>query len=128
VVLVGYADWRQAGAPPVEEVCGFACQMPGSVLLLDTFTKPRAGSGSEKVGLLDFLPLRRAALLCRLCRAAGVRIALAGSLDRRQIEQLLPARPDWFAVRGAVCAGAGRTGAIEEERVRELARVIASGG
>jgi uncharacterized protein (UPF0264 family) len=119
VVLVGYADWRRADAPPAEEVCGLACQLPGSVLLLDTFTKEGGRS------LLDFLPLPRVSLLCRLCRSAGVRVALAGSLERRHLEELLPARPDWFAVRGAVCGG-GRTGRVEERRVRELTTLLNS--
>src|SRR5262249_44394778 len=37
-VTVAYADWHLAEAPPVEDVCAFAGQRPG-VLLLDTFTK-----------------------------------------------------------------------------------------
>jgi (5-formylfuran-3-yl)methyl phosphate synthase len=116
VVLVAYADWQKADAPAPEEVCDLACQTPGSVLLIDTFAKP-----SE---LLKALPLERVALLCRLCRSAGVRVALAGSLTRAQIETLLPTGPDWFAVRGAVCAG-GRDGVVSVERVRELAVVVA---
>jgi uncharacterized protein (UPF0264 family) len=99
--------------------------MPGAVLLLDTFTKPQGGA--RRPGLLDFLPPSRVSLLCRLCRASGVRVALAGSLDRAAVEQLLPARPDWFAVRGAVCP-AGRGGALEEVQVRELSELLARGG
>ena len=53
VVTVAYADEDRSQAPPVEEVLSFAVQRPGSVLLLDTFSKVRGRS------LLDWLPLPR---------------------------------------------------------------------
>jgi uncharacterized protein (UPF0264 family) len=118
VVTVAYADWQSADAPPVEEVCAFARGRPGSVFLLDTFTK---AAGTT---LLDYLPRPKIALLGRLCRAAGVRVALAGSLGREQIECLLRVEPDWFAVRGAVCAGGERTARVEEGKVRELVGLL----
>jgi (5-formylfuran-3-yl)methyl phosphate synthase len=113
LVTVAYADWRDAGAPPPEEVEAFARERPGAVFLLDTYTK--AGSRS----LLDFLNAEQVSALCRRCRTAGVRVALAGALGPSQIAELLPTAPDWFAVRGAACDG-GRGGTVSARRVRAL--------
>src|SRR5438876_5027159 len=38
-VIVAYADWHQASAPPLDEVVEFACAWPRAVFLLDTFAK-----------------------------------------------------------------------------------------
>jgi len=84
-----------------------------------TNVRIRANQVFERNKLLSFQQERSSGRAMR---------GLAGSLDRRQIEQLLPTRPDWFAVRGAACGGDGRTGTIDEGRVRELARLIAAGG
>ncbi len=116
-VAAAYADWEDANAPSVDAVCAYAREQAGGVFLLDTFGK---GAGQT---LLDWLPLRKLALLCKLCRAAGVRTALAGSLGPDEIRKLLPLRPDWIAVRGAACAG-GRGGTVSEAKVRELAALV----
>jgi uncharacterized protein (UPF0264 family) len=102
VVAVAYADWQWAGAPAVEEVAAFACSRPGSVLLVDTFQKAARPQTGASPTLLDVMPLGRVVRLCGLCREAGVRVALAGSLQARQVEELKAAGPDWFALRGAV--------------------------
>jgi uncharacterized protein (UPF0264 family) len=51
-------------------------------------------------------------------------VALAGSLGAEEIRQLLPARPDWFAVRGAVCEGSDRQQRVSCDRVRGLVRLL----
>ncbi len=107
VVAVAYADWRRAHAPAPEEVCSFAIAHPVGAFLLDTWEK----DGST---LLHWLSPREIERLGERCRAAGVPIALAGSLGLREIGELLPLRPDWFAVRGAVCQGRRRGATIDE--------------
>jgi uncharacterized protein (UPF0264 family) len=118
VVLVAYADWQDAGAPSVDEVADHACQRPGGVLLVDTFTK-----GPLPWALLHFLTVGYLDRLCRRCHSAGVRVALAGSLGPAEIERLLLAGPDWFAVRGAACLG-GRGGQVDAGRVRALVDLL----
>ncbi|HZT83481.1 MAG TPA: (5-formylfuran-3-yl)methyl phosphate synthase [Gemmataceae bacterium] len=115
-VAVAYADWRLAGSPEPAEVCAFACDRRFGAFLLDTFTK-------DGRTLLDFLGSDALRSLRDQCRAAGVRIALAGSLGADEISFLLPLAPDWFAVRGAACAG-GRQGQVSVERVRRLAELV----
>jgi uncharacterized protein (UPF0264 family) len=111
---VAYADWQAAGSPAPAEVAEFACITSAAALLIDTWGK----NGST---LLDHAPLETLAGIRRDCQAAGVRLALAGSLDRPEMERLLPLRPDWFGVRGAICVG-GRGGDLDAARVAELRR------
>jgi uncharacterized protein (UPF0264 family) len=118
VVTAAYADWEPAEAPPLNEVIAFAHRRPGSALLLDTFQK---GDGRT---LLDWLPLPELMRACRRCRAAGIRVALAGSLGPKQIRRLLPVRPDWFAVRGSVCTGEDRRGTVSADAVRGLVALL----
>lgn len=121
IVAVAYADWRQAHAPPPEEVCSFAIENSMGAFLLDTWRK----DGST---LLDGLSLEEIERLHERCRSGEVPIALAGSLGVPEIETLLPLRPDWFAVRGAVCQGRQRGAAIEEGKVRQLAALVSDFG
>jgi uncharacterized protein (UPF0264 family) len=116
-VAVAYADWRRAGAPAPEDVCFFAIENAMGAFLLDTWRK-------DASTLLDWLSLDAIAALRERCRAAGVPMALAGSLGVAEIEALLPSRPDWFAVRGAVCQGRQRNAAIDEGKVRQLVQAI----
>jgi (5-formylfuran-3-yl)methyl phosphate synthase len=123
VVAVAYADWKCARAPAVEEVFAFAAQRPGSVLLLDTHCKELPTRGGSRPTLLDWLHRAEIESLCAEGRSAGVRIALAGSLGSAEIAELAPARPDWFAVRGAACDG-GRSGMVHTARVRSLVELL----
>jgi uncharacterized protein (UPF0264 family) len=126
VVVAAYADWREAACPPIAEVARFALEQPGSVLLIDTFSKAPQQRGGRTRSLLDWLPLDEVVALCSRCRAAGVRVALAGSLGPQEIGFVLAARPDWIGIRGAACDG-GRDGAISTSRVRALTELIQAG-
>jgi (5-formylfuran-3-yl)methyl phosphate synthase len=118
-VAVAYADWRRAGAPKPEDVCGFAIEHATGAFLIDTWQK----DGST---LLDWLSLQEIERLQARCRTAGVPIALAGSLGSVEIRALLPLRPDWVAVRGAVCQGRLRGATVDEGKVRQLAELVSS--
>jgi uncharacterized protein (UPF0264 family) len=125
VVLAAYADWECARAPSVEEVLGLACSHPGSVLLIDTHCKDANNPlRKQRPNLLDWLPLAWLEDLCTRARAAQVRIALAGSLGLTEIRTLMPARPDWFAVRGAVCRDGDRQESIDPAKVRTIAELL----
>lgn len=120
-VAVAYADWRRADAPTPEDVCTFAVEHSVGAFLLDTWKK-------DSSTLLDWLPLGEIERLRERCHARGVPIALAGSLGAREIGQLLPLRPDWFAVRGAACRGRRRTAMIDEGKVRGLVALLDAEG
>ena len=118
VVTVAYADWKQAAAPPWRDVADFALARPGGVLLVDTFDKTRPTT------LLDCLSVTEVRKLAERCRAAGVRLAVAGALRLPHIRRLLETRPTWFAVRGAVCEANRRDGPVHVLKVRSLAGLL----
>jgi uncharacterized protein (UPF0264 family) len=112
-VAVAYADWQRAQAPRPTEVWRFAQDHGWDVLLLDTWRK----DGST---LLDWISLPELARLRERSLRVRMQVALAGSLSAAQMRTLLPLRPDWFAVRGAVCRGGRRQGALHGPAVRHL--------
>jgi uncharacterized protein (UPF0264 family) len=119
LVAVAYADWRRSHAPKPEEVCDFACQHSSGALLLDTW-------GKDGTTLLDWLAIETVFDVCRRCQAAGLGVALAGSLGETEIKRLRPAEPNWFAVRGSVCQGGRRERGIDYRAVRSLVDLLAS--
>jgi uncharacterized protein (UPF0264 family) len=119
VVVAAYADCQRADSPTPQEVAAFAVEHHWPVVLLDTWKKDGAS-------LFDWLPLPYVADLSRRCQAAGVRVALAGALGFDHLEMIRELRPDWLAVRGAVCHSGSRIGVIDPERIRWLASALAS--
>jgi uncharacterized protein (UPF0264 family) len=117
VVVTAYADWRRSNAPLPAELCRFACEHRAGALLLDTW-------GKDGSTLLDWLPQAQIAELCRCCAAAGLPVALAGSLGPAQIRALLPLHPSWIAVRGAGCRGGHRDSHIDQAQVGALVDLI----
>jgi (5-formylfuran-3-yl)methyl phosphate synthase len=115
--VVAYADWRRARAPQPDDVWAFVSRRPGWGLLLDTW-------GKDGLTLLDWMSRVEIDRLCRVCRDAGVKTALAGSLSRGLIRALKPIPADWFAVRGAACEGLQRTAAVDEGKVRGLVEAL----
>lgn len=127
VVLVAYADAVLAKSPSPEEVLAFACSKPWSdpVFLIDTFDKSLDVNLRRKT-MLDWIALDTLASWSTRCRAAGVRLALAGSLGIEEIEKLLPVRPDWIGVRGAVCEGQDREAAFSVNKLHQLVELLSS--
>lgn len=121
VVVTAYADWQDAQSPPVADVVEFACRWPGCVFMIDTFGKQLDTVRGRRLHLLDWLSPTYIHDLCRRCRDADVKVALAGSLDREVMARLAGMCPDWFAVRGAVCVTGERESAVDEALVRALA-------
>jgi uncharacterized protein (UPF0264 family) len=118
-VLVAYADFRRAKIPDPEWLAGAAVRLRFPAFLLDTATK----DGST---LLDWIGPATLARMRFVLADAGVKVALAGSLDETAVRTLAPLGPDWFAVRGAACVG-GRNGTVCADRIRRLKEVIAAG-
>ncbi|MFL5340768.1 MAG: (5-formylfuran-3-yl)methyl phosphate synthase [Gemmataceae bacterium] len=117
LVIVAYADWQRAEAPPPSMIARHALQHQCG-LLIDTW-------GKDGSTLLHWMSVTAVTDMCDSFRAARVPIALAGSLSLPEIDSLRTASPDWFAVRGAACDG-GREGVVQAERVRRIKAAITS--
>ncbi len=123
-VVVGYADWQCAQAPNIREVVDFVCESQlGGVLLIDTHCKDATLHGHTPT-LLDWLRLDDLEQYAQECRVAGVQLALAGSLGMEDLRTLYPLVPDWFAVRGLVCAEGRRTLGVDRARVAGVKRFL----
>lgn len=114
LIAVAYADHARAAAPAPAAVFELAMAARCGVLLIDTWRK-------DGQGLLAWMGVNALAALAEACRASGVRLALAGSLDANTIAQVGPVGPDIVAVRGAACRDERRDGAVDAEAVQRLA-------
>jgi uncharacterized protein (UPF0264 family) len=119
VIAVASADYEAAGAPAREVVSRVAARASARGVLIDTWRK----DGRDLFAHVAEGELRR---WVGEARAAGLLVALAGSLSADGVRRaaLLPA--DIVGVRGAACAG-GREGEVVEERVRQLRSVLGRG-
>lgn len=106
-----YADWIRCSAPSPHEVVQWAgdCQSP--YLLIDTYQK-------DGRGLLDHLSLSDLRSLLSAAAAVGTQVVLAGSLELRDVDELIELPCAALAIRGAVCSGS-RQGPICPSRLVE---------
>jgi len=119
-VAVAYADWQLAAAPPLEKVVEFAERSHCGALLIDTWNKS-AGA------LPSHLRADELARIVARVKQAGMLAVVAGSLDRGSLPAARRARPDYIAVRGAVCRGS-RSGPLDRGLVREWRELVHGGG
>jgi uncharacterized protein (UPF0264 family) len=115
-VAVVYADWRAARAPSPADVLDLAIGNQCPALLIDTWDKS-AGT------LFDHWPSDDLRLFLAKVREHGIAVVLAGSLTGENVARAAQLAPDLVAVRTAACDG-GRTGAVSENKVRELKSAI----
>ncbi|MGH7579315.1 MAG: (5-formylfuran-3-yl)methyl phosphate synthase [Gemmatimonadales bacterium] len=118
VVPVAYADWREAGSPAPEDVLAAAIAAGARAFLVDTCTK-------DGKGLLDRLELGRVRALATEGRAAGLLVALAGSLDLVALDRIA-GLADVVGIRGGACLG-GRTGRLDAGLIRRFRDRMESG-
>lgn len=115
-VAVAYADWRIVDAPEPFEILERARSLACGALLLDTFAKGRDN-------LLSYYDLSELRTIVVATHRAHMLCVLAGSLGRREIEAVLPLKPDYVAVRGAACAGSRLTG-LDRLQLRKLVKLV----
>jgi (5-formylfuran-3-yl)methyl phosphate synthase len=111
-VAVIYADWPAAGSPMPQQVLAVARRLGCRAVLVDTFDK--TGPGLMRLWSLD--ELRQ---LADAVRQAEMLLVLGGKLLAADFDRLLPLRPDFLAVRGAVCRE-NRAGRLDADLVRSL--------
>ena len=112
LVLVAYADFDVADAPPPAEILALAAHLKPAGILLDTYDKGRAG-------LTSLMPACTLATFVSRAKAPGRFVALAGRLTLEDIETVQDTGADVIGLRGAACDG-GRGGVVTSARVRAL--------
>jgi len=117
VVAVAYADYLAAGAPAPETVARLAAATGADGVLVDTWGK----DGGDLFHHMAEPALRG---WIEQVRAAGLLVALAGSLSIDGVRVVAGLPADIVGVRGAACIG-GRVGVVSESRVAELKAALA---
>ena len=117
VVAVAYADWEKANSVPPSEVVKFAKRFRYKAFLFDTFNK-------DGRTLLDHMSVDEIRELVDSLKRSGVAVALGGSLKPEDIKKLKDIHPDWYAVRGSVCAGGKRDGVLDAVRIKKWKELL----
>lgn len=117
-VMVVYADWRDCGAPSPQELLNCVKGFAIPFVLVDTCDK---STGTLREHCSDEQLVRFITAVHEL----KAKVVLAGSLQLRDLPELLPMAPDFFAVRGAVCRGS-RAGRLDGMLVREWAQALST--
>jgi (5-formylfuran-3-yl)methyl phosphate synthase len=117
LVVVAYVDDEIADSPSVDELVQFSIEEQYRTILFDTYEK----KGKRLTNWIDHSKLET---MIRLVQSEGIQIALAGSLDADAILKTRDLKPDWFAVRGAVCHNGDRKLGISLDRIHQLKSLL----
>ena len=130
-IAVAYADWRSAAAPPPGAVVEAAITTRCAGVLFDTYRKdgrhlldhferhkPRARRERQRSDRLQ--------RLTATIQAAGLLVALAGSLTIDLLPEILLLRPDVIAIRGAACVDRNRSSPLSAAAVATFRRTMAA--
>jgi len=120
VVAAGYADHKRLSCLSPLEVLKAAIKVGCEVFMVDTKVK-------DGKSLLDFIDKSSIANMVDEAHEHGLTIALAGSLSKPQIPQLLRLGADILGFRTAACGGDRIKGSVEVDLVAELVKAVKRG-
>lgn len=118
-VAVIYADWQTVRAPPPGETLRGAVELGCRALLIDTCNK-------QQGKLFEHVTVVQVGRLMAEARSRQLLTVLAGSLTLADAHDALRCRPDFLAVRGAVCDGS-REARLVPDKVRHWKNLCGSG-
>ena len=114
VVACGYADAKQIGSILPEDIPKVAYNSNSDVAMLDTYQK-------DGRRLTDFLNNDELSQFTKQTHDYGLKVALAGSVNKNDIQLLEEIDCDIMGVRGCVCTGGDRNqGTISHKLVQDL--------
>jgi uncharacterized protein (UPF0264 family) len=116
-VAAGYADYRRFGGLDPETIVGVARDSGADLAMLDTAVK-------DGTTLFDALSGDELDSFVTSAHAAGLRVALAGSIKATHIEVLRQLGPDVIGLRGAVCHGQDRNAIIDADLVKSFVESV----
>lgn len=111
-VAVQYADWQQSDSPSPNQLLQEPLLSEACALLIDTFHKDGRST-------FDHLSTAELTELLEVARQHSLFVVLAGSLNESHLPAIGRWRPDYLAVRGAVCQ-AGRESRLDAGRLTRL--------
>jgi uncharacterized protein (UPF0264 family) len=117
VVASGYSDFHRVGSVDPMLLHDVASLAGADVVMVDTAVKDGRSTFEfmNEEQLVDFV---------RNGRAAGLEVALAGTIGFEHLQMLKRIDPDIIGVRGIVCGG-DRSCALQETLVRKLRSMVA---
>jgi len=113
VVAAGYADYRRFGGISPQTLVAAASRAACDLVMVDTAFK-------DGQSLFDALGLNEITDFVGAAHAAGMKVALAGSVKLEHLQELHRIGPDVVGIRGAVCAGRDRNTRIDPDLVRRF--------
>jgi uncharacterized protein (UPF0264 family) len=96
VVAAGYADWRRFGGLTPDDLVAAARDAECDLVMVDTAIK-------DGKNLFDNMTVEEIKDFVNKGHAAGLKVALAGSIKAHHTDLLFEIGPDVVGVRGAVC-------------------------
>lgn len=119
-VAVAYFDYRQCNSLSPDQMIDFASERSRcKTVLFDTYDK--------SANLFRHCTPGELGRWVEATQSAGMKVVIAGSVDRVCLGEVLDAAPDYVGVRGAVCRGQ-RTGRIDESLLVSFLDEVLDGG
>ncbi len=118
-VISGYADYRRFGGLPIKIIPRVSSKVGADIAMLDTAIK-------DGIGLFDVLRLSEIKKFVSEAKDAGLKVALAGSVEKNNLEQLYSIGTDIVGIRGSACLESNRNKKINKERINELCEYMSS--
>ena len=114
VVSCGYADASNIGSVLPEDIPLVAKDSSSDIAMLDTYVK-------DGRRLTDYMTTEQLEHFVNKSHDLGLKVALAGSVNKEDVGMLKEINCDIMGVRGCVCSGGDRNkGTIDHELVQDL--------
>ena len=118
VIASGYADYRSVGCMNPLKLPEVAHKVEADGVLIDI--KVKNGKGN----LFNFLTDKELYEFVKEAHSSNLLVALAGSLDKKDVAKVYGLDADIIGVRGAVCTDRDRLGEVQREKIIEFAKEI----
>lgn len=113
MVASGYADFRRFGGLPYTDLVKVAADSDSDVVMVDTAIK-------DGQTLFDAMTMDEIAEFIHLGHAAGLTVALAGSIKIEHLPTLTQLNPDIIGIRGAICTTSDRSSTIDATKLKDF--------
>ena len=119
IVAAGYADAARFGGMDYKDLVRAAKDSGANVVMVDTAIK-------DGKNLLDAMDRDQIREFVDLAHHAGLLVALAGSIKRKHLSDIVTPGPDIIGIRGGVCENGDRTSGIVREKIEEFIDFVLS--